>query len=55
MGMTPHDSRLLYARNREKEQNLLIEWGNSDLWGRFLRLLEVTSKNLLFFSELVAV
>ncbi len=27
--------------------------GNSDLWGRLLRFLRVTSKNLLFFSELV--
>jgi hypothetical protein len=27
--------------------------GNSDLWGKLLSFLRVTSKNLLFFRELV--
>jgi hypothetical protein len=39
--------------NREKEQNLLIEWGKFRSMGEGFAFVGSDVKNLLFFSELV--
>ena len=40
-------------QNTKSTINFELNGGNSDLWGRLLRLLKSTSKNLLFFSKMV--